>query len=95
MRILLIFGIPILAIIAAFAMMMLRDKPPANEPYKLASTNHGVALNQTEALSTEGQVESDGAKKLNSQGYRAEPVFALNHAEVRSAVAPSAEFDRS
>ncbi len=147
MRILLIFGIPILAVLAAFAMMGLREKPPEKERVELDplvdvlvlepmttnfevrsqgtvrprtetilsaevsgtissispkfiaggvfqanevlmridSTNYKVALDQAEALVAQRQIEFDGAKKLKSQGYRAETEYASAVAALASA----------
>ncbi len=39
-------------------------------------TNYEVVLEQAEALVTQRQIEHDGAKKLKSQGYRAESEYA-------------------
>jgi len=147
MRILLIFGIPILAVLAAFAMMGLREKPPEKERVELDPlvdvlilepmttnfevrsqgtvrprtetilssevsgtissispkfiaggvfqanevlmridpTNYKVALDQAEALVAQRQIEFDGAKKLKSQGYRAETEYASAVAALASA----------
>lgn len=149
MRILLTLGIPILAVLAAFAMMSLRQEPPKKERVELdplvdvivlepmtanfavqsqgtvqprtqtilsaevsgtiASispkfiaggvfqanevlmridpTNYRVALDQAEALVAQRQIEFDGAKKLRSQGYRAETEFASAAAALATAKA--------
>jgi RND family efflux transporter MFP subunit len=149
MRILLILGIPILAIVAAIGMMSLREKPPekervdldplvdvlvleamttkfevrsqgtvrprtetvlssevsgtvasispkfiaggvfkANEVLmRIDPTNYSVALKQAEALVSQRQIEFDGAKKLKSQGYRAESEYASAVAALASAKA--------
>lgn len=149
MRILLILGIPILAVIAAVAMTGLREKPPEKERVELDPlvdvlvlearttnfevrsqgtvrprtetvlsaevsgtissispkfvaggvfqanevlmridpTNYRVALDQAEALVAQRQIEFDGAKKLKSQGYRAETEYASAVAALASAKA--------
>lgn len=149
MRILLVFGIPILALIAAVGMMSLKEKPPEKERVELdplvdvlvleamttnfevrsqgtvrprtetilsaevsgtitsispkfiaggvfgASevlmridpTNYRVALDQAEALVAQRQIEYDGARKLKSQGYRAESEYASAVAALASAKA--------
>jgi RND family efflux transporter MFP subunit len=149
MRLLLILGIPSLAIIAAVAMMGLREEPPkkdrldldplvevvalemmttnfevrsqgtvrprtetilsaevsgtissispkfmaggvfqANEVLlRIDPTNYEVAVHQAEALVAQRQIEYDGAKKLRSQGYRAESEFASATAALASAKA--------
>ena len=149
MRILLILGIPVLAIIAAVAMTGLRGEPPkkdrveldplvevavlepmtanfevrsqgtvlprtetilsaevsgtitsispkfvaggvfqANEILmRIDPTNYKVAVDQAEALVTQRQIEYDGAKKLKSQGYRAEAEYASAVAALASAKA--------
>ncbi len=149
MRILLIFGIPVLAIVAAMGMMSLREKPPEKERLELdplvevmaleamttnfevrtqgtvrprtetilsaevsgtissispkfiaggvfqanevlmriEPTNYRVSLDQAEALVTQRQIEYDGAKKLKSQGYRAESEYASAVAALASAKA--------
>jgi RND family efflux transporter MFP subunit len=138
MRILLIIGIPALAIVAALAMTGLRQEPPkkdrveldplvetvtldattatfeirsqgnvrprtetilsaevsgtitsispkfvaggvfeANEILmRIDPTNYKVAVDQAQALVAQRQIEYDGAKKLKSQGYRAESEYA-------------------
>jgi RND family efflux transporter MFP subunit len=147
MRILLIFGIPILAVVAAFGMMSLKEKPPEKERVELDPlvdvlvleamttnfevrsqgtvrprtetilsaevsgtirsispkfiaggvfganevlmridpTNYKVALDQAEALVAQRQIEYDGARKLKSQGYRAETEYASAVAALASA----------
>ncbi len=149
MRILLILGIPILAIVAAIGMMSLREKPPEKERVdldplvdvlvleamttnfevrsqgtvrprtetilssevsgtvasispkfiaggvfktnevlmRIDPTNYSVALKQAEALVSQRQIEFDGAKKLKSQGYRAESEYASAVAALASAKA--------
>jgi RND family efflux transporter MFP subunit len=149
MRLLLILGIPILAIVAAVAMMGLRQEPPKNDRVdldplveivvlemmttnfevrsqgtvrprtetllsaevsgtissispkfiaggvfqanevlmRLDPTNYKVAVDQAEALVAQRQIEYDGAKKLRSQGYRAESEFASATAALASAKA--------
>ena len=149
MRILLVFGIPILAVIAAVGMMSLKEKPPEKERVELDPlvdvlvleaittqfevrsqdtvrprtetilsaevsgtitsispkfiaggvfganevlmridpTNYKVALDQAEALVAQRQIEYDGARKLKSQGYRAETEYASAVAALASAKA--------
>lgn len=149
MRLLLILGIPILAIVAAVGMMSLREKPPEKERVELDPlvevlvleaittnfevrsqgtvrprtetvlssevsgtvtsispkfiaggvfranevlmridpTNYNVALKQAEALVSQRQIEFDGARKLKSQGYRAESELASAAAALASAKA--------
>ncbi len=149
MRILLILGIPALALVAAVAMMSLRQEPPKKErveldplvdvvelermatnfevrsqgtvrprtetilsaevsgtitsisPKFLAGgvfqanevlmridpTNYEVAVDQANALVAQRQIEFEGAKKLRSQGYRAESEFASAAAALASAKA--------
>lgn len=149
MRILLVLGIPILAVIAAVAMMGLREQPPKKERVELDPlvdvatlqtmtanfeirsqgtvrprtetilsaeisgtithispkfvaggvfeanevlmridpTNYRVAVDQAEALVAQRQIEFDGAKKLRSQGYRAESEYASAAAALASAKA--------
>ena len=149
MRILLVLGIPILAIIAAVAMMSLRQEPPKKEREELDPlvdvvvletmtanfeirsqgtvrpstetilsaevsgtitrispkfvaggvfaanevlmridpTNYKVSVDQAVALVAQRQIEYDGAKKLRSQGYRAESEYASAAAALASAKA--------
>lgn len=157
MRILLILGIPVLAIIAAVAMMSLREEPAkkervdldplvdvlvletmtanfdvrsqgtiqprtetilsaevsgtissispkfiaggvfeANEVLmRIDPTNYKVALDQAEALITQRQIEFDGAKKLKSQGYRAEAEYASAVAALATAKAEQVRAKRN
>lgn len=147
MRILLILGIPALAIVAAVAMMSLKQEPPKKErveldplveivelermttkfdvrsqgtvrpqtetvlsaevsgtitsisPKFLAGgvfqanevlmridpTNYRVAVDQANALVDQREIEYEGAKKLRSQGYRAESEYASAAAALASA----------
>ncbi len=149
MRILLILGIPLLAIVAAIAMVGLREDPAKKERVELDPlvdvlvlesmtanfavrsqgtvkprtetvlsaevsgtivsispkfvaggifdahevlmridpTNYEVALEQAKALVEQRQIEFDGAKKLKSQGYRAEAEYASAVAALASAKA--------
>ncbi|MBT8101487.1 MAG: efflux RND transporter periplasmic adaptor subunit [Gammaproteobacteria bacterium] len=149
MRILLILGIPVLAIAAAIAMMGLREEPPKKERVdldplvdvivlearttnfevrsqgtirpktetilsaevsgtissispkfvaggvfkaneilmRIDPTNYKVAVDQAEALVAQRQIEYDGARKLRSQGYRAEAEYASAVAALASAKA--------
>lgn len=157
MRILLILGIPVLAIIAAVAMMSLREEPAKKERVELDPlvdvlvletmtanfevrsqgtvqprtetilsaevsgtissispkfiaggvfkadevlmridpTNYKVALDQAEALVTQRQIEYDGAKKLKSQGYRAEAEYASAAAALATAKAEQVRAKRN
>ena len=59
---------------------------------RIDPTNYTVAVDRAEALVTQRQIEFDGAKKLRSQGYRAEAelasaaaALAAAHAELVSA----------
>lgn len=149
MRILMILGIPVLAMVAAMAMMSLREKPPekeridldplvdvlvlepmttnlevrsqgtvrprtetilsaevsgtitsispkfiaggvfqANEVLmRIDPTNYRVALDQAEALVAQREIEHEGARKLKSQGYRAESEYASAVAALATAKA--------
>ena len=149
MRILLILGIPTLAIVAAIAMVSLREEPAKKERVELDPlvdvlvlesmttnfsvrsqgtvkprtetvlsaevsgtivsispkfiaggifdahevlmridpTNYEVALEQAKALVEQRQIEFDGARKLKSQGYRAETEYASAVAALASAKA--------
>ncbi len=149
MRILLILGIPALALVAAVAMMSLRQEPPKKEiveldplvevvelermttnfevrsqgtvrpqtetilsaevsgtitrisPKFLAGgvfranevlmridpTNYEVAVDQANALVVQREIEYEGAKKLRSQGYRAESEYASAAAALATAKA--------
>ena len=149
MRILLILGIPLLAIVAAIAMVSLREEPAKKERVELDPlvdvlvlesmttsfsvrsqgtvkprtetvlsaevsgtivsispkfiaggifdanealmridpTNYEVALEQAKALVEQRQIEFDGARKLKSQGYRAEAEYASAVAALASAKA--------
>lgn len=52
---------------------------------RIDPTNYEVALEQAEALVRQRQIEFDGAKKLRSQGYRAESELASAEAALASA----------
>jgi multidrug efflux pump subunit AcrA (membrane-fusion protein) len=54
---------------------------------RIEPTNYRVSLDQAEALVTQRQIEYDGAKKLKSQGYRAESEYASAVAALASAKA--------
>jgi len=157
MRILLILGIPALAIVAAVAMVGLREDPPKKERVELDPlvdvimlekmtanfavrsqgtvqprtetilsaevsgtissispkfiaggvfqanevlmridpTNYRVAVDQAEALVLQRQIEYDGAKKLKSQGYRAEAEFASAAAALATAKAEQVRAKRN
>lgn len=149
MRILLILGILVLAVVAAVAMVGLREDPPKKERIRLDPlvevmvletmtanftvrsqgtvqprtetilsaevsgtissispkfiaggvfqanevlmridpTNYKVAVDQAEALVLQRQIEYDGAKKLKTQGYRAEAEYASAAAALATATA--------
>ena len=157
MRILLILGIPVLAIIVALAMTGLREEPAKKERVELDPlvdvlvletmtanfhvrsqgtiqprtetilsaevsgtvssispkfiaggvfktnevlmridpTNYKVALDQAEALVMQRQIEYDGAKKLKSQGYRAEAEYASAVAALATAKAEQVRAQRN
>ena len=157
MRILLVLGIPVLAVIAAVAMMSLREEPAKKERVELDPlvdalvletmtanfevrsqgtvqprtetilsaevsgtiwrispkfiaggvfqagevlmridpTNYKVAVDQAEALVTQRQIEHDGAKKLKSQGYRAEAEYASAVAALATAKAEQVRAQRN
>jgi RND family efflux transporter MFP subunit len=52
---------------------------------RIDPTNYSVAVDQAEALVAQRQIEHDGAKKLRSQGYRAESEYASAVAALASA----------
>ena len=54
---------------------------------RIDPTNYTVAVDKAEALVAQRQIEFDGAKKLQSQGYRAESEFASAAAALASAKA--------
>ena len=54
---------------------------------RIDPTNYSVAVDKAEALVRQRQIEYDGAKKLRSQGYRAESEFASAAAALSSAQA--------
>jgi RND family efflux transporter MFP subunit len=54
---------------------------------RIDSTNYDVAVKQAQALVKQRQIEYDGAKKLKSQGYRAEAEYASAVAALASAEA--------
>ena len=54
---------------------------------RIDPTNYRVAVDKAEALVEQRQIEFDGAKKLRSQGYRAESEFASAAAALASAKA--------
>ena len=57
------------------------------ELMRIDPTNYTVAVDKTEALVKQRQIEYDGSKKLRSQGYRAESEFASAAAALASAQA--------
>lgn len=54
---------------------------------RIDPTNYQAAVNRAKALVTQRQIEYDGAKKLRSQGYRAESEYASAAAALASAKA--------
>ena len=54
---------------------------------RIDPTNYTVAVNKAEALVAQRKIEFDGAKKLRSQGYRAESEYASAVAALASAQA--------
>ncbi len=54
---------------------------------RIDPTNYTVAVDRTEALVAQRQIEYDGARKLRSQGYRAESEYASAVAALASAQA--------
>ena len=52
---------------------------------RIDPTNYSVAFDQAEALVAQRKIEHDGAKKLRSQGYRAESEYASAVAALASA----------
>ncbi|NQV86330.1 MAG: efflux RND transporter periplasmic adaptor subunit [Woeseiaceae bacterium] len=62
---------------------------------RIDPTNYDVALLQAEALVTQRQIEYDGAKKLQSQGYRAESEFASAAAALATAKAERVRAQRN
>ena len=54
---------------------------------RIDSTNYDVAVKQAKALVKQRQIEYDGAKKLKSQGYRAEAEYASAAAALATAEA--------
>ena len=54
---------------------------------RIDPTNYTVAVDKAEALVKQRQIEYDGAKKLRSQGYRAESEYASAAAALSSAQA--------
>ncbi|MCH7821735.1 MAG: efflux RND transporter periplasmic adaptor subunit [Proteobacteria bacterium] len=54
---------------------------------RIDPTNYTVAVDKSEALVKQRQIEYDGSKKLRSQGYRAESEFASAAAALASAQA--------
>ena len=68
----------------------------ANEELmRIDPTNYAVAVDQAEALIKQRQIEYDGAKKLKSQGYRAESEYASAAAALASAGAELVRANRN
>ena len=62
---------------------------------RIDPTNYTAAIDKAEALLLQRQIEFDGAKKLQSQGYRAESEFASAAAALASAKADLAIAQRN
>lgn len=62
---------------------------------RIDPTNYEVALDQAEALVTQRQIEYDGARKLKSQGYRAESEYASAAAALATAKADRVRANRN
>jgi len=62
---------------------------------RIDPTNYEVAVKQAEALVKHRRIEYDGAKKLRSQGYRAEAEFAAAEAALATAEAESVRAHRN
>ncbi len=62
---------------------------------RIDPTNYSVAVDQAVALVTQRQIEYDGAKKLKSQGYRAESEYASAAAALASAKAELVRANRN
>lgn len=62
---------------------------------RIDPTNYTVAVDKTEALVKQRKIEYDGAKKLRSQGYRAESEFASAAAALASAQAELVSAERN
>ncbi len=68
----------------------------ANEELmRIDPTNYSVAVDQAAALAKQRQIEYDGAKKLKSQGYRAESEYASAAAALASARAELVRANRN
>lgn len=68
----------------------------ANEELmRIDPTNYAVAVDQAVALITQRQIEFDGAKKLRSQGYRAESEYASAAAALATAKAELVRANRN
>lgn len=68
----------------------------ANEELmRIDPTNYAVAVDQAVALITQRQIEFDGAKKLRSQGYRAESEYASAAAALATATAELVRANRN
>jgi RND family efflux transporter MFP subunit len=65
------------------------------ELMRIDPTNYVVAVDQAEALILQRQIEFDGAKKLRSQGYRAESEYASAAAALATAKAELVRARRS
>ena len=68
---------------------------PGEVLMRIDPTNYEVAVKQAEALVKQRQIEFDGAKKLRSQGYRAESEFASAAAALATAEAELVRANRN
>lgn len=65
------------------------------ELLRIDPTNYGVAVEQARATLAQRQIEYDGAKKLRSQGYRAESEYASAAAALAAARADLVKAERN
>jgi len=65
------------------------------ELMRIDSTNYTVAVDQARATLTQRQIEFDGAKKLRSQGYRAESEYASAVAALAAAKSDLVKAERN
>ncbi|RLA31139.1 MAG: hypothetical protein DRR15_13700 [Gammaproteobacteria bacterium] len=65
------------------------------ELLRIDPTNYTVAVDQTRAMVAQRQIEFDGAKKLRSQGYRAESEYASAVAALAAATSDLVKAERN
>ena len=65
------------------------------ELMRIDPTNYSVAVDQAEALVAQRQIEFDGAKRLRSQGYRAESEYASAIAALAAATSDLVKAERN